>query len=405
MPKRVATSTTRGRRTHLLDRATSQRPRAELRLLLRAALLDRGPAVEAWESCRELLDPLRLDAAAQRLAPQLYRNLRAAGVRDPRIDALRDVHLKTWSLNRIRYRQLATLVEQLGDAGIEVLVLKGAALVPLAYGDYGARPMSDFDVLVRRDHAPRAMRLLGERGWTPTLPDVPAIVDYRHANELAHPSGQRLDLHWNVLHECCAPGANDEFWRAAEAIEVDGWHTRTLCAADMLLHVLVHGARWSPVQPAGWIADAAMLLRAQGERIDWTRFVTQARRRRLVVPVRRALRCLRDCLDVAPPGIVGAELDAAPSSFGERVEYAVKTRPRLLVGSLPVLWFDYARLARGRGRAQASTDLSFGGFLRCTYRVPPTASLPVELARIGARRLRGVLSGDAAAPRAAPPTA
>ena len=81
------------------------------------------------------------------------------------------------------------------------------------------------------------------------------------------------------------------------------------------------------------------------------------------------------------------------TSLGERVEHAVKTRRRLLVGSLPVLWFDYTRLARGR--APTSSDLTFVSYLRCTYRVPANARLPVEMVRLGSRRLGRMLSRDA----------
>lgn len=384
-------------RAHLLDGITSQSPGPELRLLLRAAVLDAGPAVAAWERCRDV-DLARLGAPAQRLLPQLYRNLRAAGVRDRRVDALRDTHRKTWSRNRVRFRQLATLVERFAAMGIEVLLLKGAALIPLAYRDHGARPMTDFDVLIRPEHARHAMRLLGEWGWTATLPPSPALVDYRHADEFVHPSGQRLDLHWNALHECCQPGADDGFWDAAEPVALEGLRARTLCAADLLLHVCLHGARWSPVQPAAWLADAAMLLRSRGDLVDWTRFTAQAKERRLVAPVRGALRCLADCLDLAPPASVKSSLDAVATSLGERVEHAVKIRRRLLVGSLPVLWFDYSRLARGR--APTSSDLTFANYLRCIYRVPANARLPVEIVRLGTRRLGRMLSRDAGERRA-----
>jgi hypothetical protein len=61
------------------------------------------------------------------------------------------------------------------------------------------------------------------------------------------------------------------------------------------------------------------------------------------------------------------------------------------VGSLPVLWFDHARLARDR--PSAPHGLTFVEYLRCTFRLPPAASLPVEMARLGAR-LRRTLSGD-----------
>jgi hypothetical protein len=376
----------------MAERVTSQSPSRFQRLLLRAALLDGPEAADAWARCREAFDLASLDAGSRRLAPQLYRNLRAAGVRDARVDALRQAHLKTWSRNRVRFRRLASVVDALAAEGVDVVLLKGAALIPLAYRDYGARPMTDFDVLVRPESARRAIGLLAAWGWTPTLPSTETFVDFRHADELVDSTGQRLDLHWNALQECCRPGANDAFWEASEPLEAEGLRARTLCPADALLHVVMHGARWSQVQPAAWIADAAMLLRARADEIDWDRFVAQATARRLVVPVRGALRCLADCVGFEPPARVAAALAGAPTALAERVEHAVKISSRPLVGSLPVLWFDYARLARGGPVGGA--DLSFRSYLRCTFRVPESSGLSAEMLRLGARRVRAAASGE-----------
>ena len=51
-------------------------------------------------------------------------------------------------------------VEALNAAGIEVALLKGAALASTVYGSFGARPMNDVDVLVHPDRADDAKRLL-----------------------------------------------------------------------------------------------------------------------------------------------------------------------------------------------------------------------------------------------------
>ncbi|MBA3242461.1 MAG: nucleotidyltransferase family protein, partial [Acidobacteria bacterium] len=129
-------------------------------LLLCAALLRGEDALSAWGEWRSTVDPDSLDAGSKRLLPLLYRNLRELGVNDPLVPRLKESYRITWSLNQSVFRQMASLLGSLHGAGIETLVLKGGALVPLYYRDYGVRPMVDFDILVREERAETAMDLL-----------------------------------------------------------------------------------------------------------------------------------------------------------------------------------------------------------------------------------------------------
>ena len=63
------------------------------------------------------------------------------------------------SLSRIQYiqnylsttlllRKLKDVLSSLADRGVEVIVLKGAALVTTLYPDLGLRPMRDIDLLI-----------------------------------------------------------------------------------------------------------------------------------------------------------------------------------------------------------------------------------------------------------------
>jgi len=54
-------------------------------------------------------------------------------------------------------------------AGIQTILLKGAALILLHYKDPGLRPMVDFDILVPAGKAAAAIKVLTELGWTSTV--------------------------------------------------------------------------------------------------------------------------------------------------------------------------------------------------------------------------------------------
>jgi hypothetical protein len=345
-------------------------------LLLRAALLDGPDAVAAWTAWRR--SPV-LDPGSERLLPLVYRSLERHGSAPP---ALASAYRKTWSQNRLRLHELGATVAALAAEGIETLLLKGGALLLVAYGDYGARPMSDLDLLVRRPQAGRALATLAGLGYHSPLGRAEALVGLRHGDELVDGAGRRIDLHWHALQEACWPGADDRFWEGSVELEDGGLVTRTLCPADQLLHVLVHGARWSATQPVAWVADATALIRAQSGTLDWERLVAEAAARRVTTPVAFSLAYLaRTFAPEIPPATLQA-LGAAPATRRERLEQRIKRRPHRLLGTLPLLWLDWRRLAE---RTQAPPG--FLRYLQVTFRLTSRRQLPATMARLAWRRL------------------
>jgi hypothetical protein len=328
-------------------------------LLLQAALLRGQKAVEAWNRWKSSADIDRLDPASFRLLPQLYGNLHALRVQDPLMDKLKGVYRLTWYKNRLLFRHMAALLRCFHDAGIQTLVLKGAPLVLSYYKDYGLRPMTDFDVLVHTDQALAAVRLLQQSGWTRSdrWPETfhQAYLTVGHALGFKDSSGRQFDLHWHVLPECCRPQADDDFWAGAVPIEIDGVNTRTLNPADHLLHVCAHGVRWDPLPPFRWVADAMAIMNS-GAELEWSRLVAGAQKRRLVWPLKEALRYLREKFDAPVPDEILEKIENAPASKMDRLEYRYKTGnyETKALGYLPIHWFHYLRL---ENRAGAKYDL------------------------------------------------
>jgi Uncharacterised nucleotidyltransferase len=363
-------------------------PTREQELLLRAAVLQGMAALEAWREWRALVEIEALDRASLRLLPQLYRNLVQHGVADPWLGKLKGIYRYAWSRNQLMLGATAGVLAAFRAAGIETLILKGVALSALHYRDRGARPMDDIDVLVPWRHAASAMRLLEGCGWAPCVAGPAAVhIAYRHALGFRTPKGGELDLHWNVLLESCHPGAAASFWRAAVPLEVAGISTKALCPADQLLHVCVHGTRWSSPPPIRWIADAMMVLHSAGDTLDWNRLVEEAARRRLGVTAERALAYLVARLEAPVPVDVLARLRAMPRWRFERLEYHAKSRPRAarLLGDLPVVLFHFLRLTEGASLGRRLVVLN--DYLRYRWGVESPLQVPLRAIAKASRRL------------------
>lgn len=101
-----------------------------------------------------------------------------------------------------RARQLAHILSAASAAGIDPIVLKGAALAAMAYPHPAMRPMVDIDLLVKPDEVGAMAAILERVGY------VPAEVHYSEAFNRARgyhllftdPAGHRLavEVHWRV---------------------------------------------------------------------------------------------------------------------------------------------------------------------------------------------------------------
>ena len=372
MPVRVAV-TAEGRRGGCW-------PTEDQTLLLRAALLSGVPAIEAYHAWRGRVTLDRLDRGSLRLVPLLAWNLDRHEIHDQAGAWMNGVRRDARAHNAVLMTRLESVLGDLARAGLDTMILKGAALLALYYPDPGLRPMSDLDVLVRTSQIGAAMALLCRSGWTAAVEAPTRVVPVSHALMFHDADGTRLDLHWHVLWECCGPDADDELWAAAVPATVARAPTRVLCPADQLLHACAHGVAWNPVPPLRWAADAMLVLRAAGPGLAWGRVAAQARRLQLVLPLRAALTFLRNALDAPVPEEVLATLRVAPVSMLERLEYRARVRPWSRAGALPRQVCHYVRLSRANGRRPGL--VGFSRYLQQLHGLARLRDLPPELWRL-----------------------
>ena len=269
----------------------------------------------AWRDWRESGDLADVDRGSFRLLPLLYRNLIRHNIDDPQLPRLRGVYRQAWYRNQLAMERAHEAARILTAAGIPVMALKGAALIDGVYGELGARPMDDVDLMVPRRSATKALLILGEAGWSsPThrSGDFRRALRIVHGVPLARANGLTIDLHWRLLDESNAGDA--AFWEAAEPLPFGNSPVVRLCPADQLLHLSVHGIRWDPVPPIRWAADIYLLLERRGADVDWERLVDQALKGGLSLELLAALSYVSGQLGASvPPDVLRRLRDAKPS--------------------------------------------------------------------------------------------
>jgi len=306
-------------------------------LLLQTILLPAEKGLMAWEQWRQSVDIRDVDYGCQRLFPLLYRFLQRNGIEYPETNRLKGVYRKALIKNRILEHEAVDLIRRFNQAGIDVMLLKGAALVLDGYyPDAALRPMDDLDLLVPYDLRNEAESIAAKAGWSPPL-------QFASLRELSHALSMKkgsvgIDLHW-YLHISSAHQSLDRpLWDRASAATFGGQKVWLLHPTHQLLHTCVHGVAWNPVPAIRWIVDACMILEKAGERVEWDVLITEAEKRRENASMAAALEVLRARFDAKIPTWVSADM-TRHAGFKENTWFKLKTRKPIAFVGLPIMYY------------------------------------------------------------------
>lgn len=248
-----------------------------------APAVDCVAATRAW-SPREwerLLGLAMLENAVPLLRSELaaHPDLAVPPIVRARIDGL----AFAWTLRLAQLeRRLGESLRILAGAGIEVMLLKGAALAATVYRGFVDRPMADVDLLVDPAHAAEAQALLCAAGWAPVEMGAPATAwDHHHhlrPLEDRRGSGLRLELHVDVVEGVHPFGLDADLMRRdVRAVDVGGVRVAVPEPHVHALHVAVHFA-WSHRCESGGLNAMRDIARLHARGLlDWERLVALAR--------------------------------------------------------------------------------------------------------------------------------
>lgn len=229
-------------------------------LLTAIAHSDEAVARAAWQQVRGCVSSPTHEQ--QRLFGQLARRITILESSDPLLPDLQGVARRISAENLQHLINIDGVIGALAEASIDVVVLKGTALLLSVYENMSLRPIADVDLFVRPDCHAHALAVLSAMG---------AVADQRdHIGN--HAIGMvggpiPIDVHRAISQELVAPDVADNGWGTFSFVESpkplpSGRHLTILAPADALLHTIVHGLGWNGPVALRWVTDSVQLLRS-----------------------------------------------------------------------------------------------------------------------------------------------
>jgi hypothetical protein len=239
--------------------------------------------------------------------------------------------------------------------------LKGPWLAERLGVDAARRPTSDLDMLVPVAAMPAAARALADLGFHPDPAEPSGGWDGRQIELVA--TGERwwvrrIDLHLRLV---AADGSHwmHRLWERAERRRWRGLDLWDLSPVDLVLAQAVHAAhhRWGHLCH---LLDVALVVRAEGGRLDWDAVVAQAAEASITAAAGRSLALARElCAANVPPGVLRAMRPGGRRrGFADAVlarRGVIRPRARLLGGPYASLLDIAAGDGCGQRRAPAGS--------------------------------------------------
>jgi GNAT superfamily N-acetyltransferase len=178
---------------------------------------------------------------------------------------------------------LAEVLAAFSRSHIPIIVLKGASLSELVYGNIALRPMKDVDVLVRSRDLDHADGLLQELGYVPDEWYRPAAWYRRHHHHLApyrsRDGASILELHHHIFPPASGVRISmEDLWLRARPAALSSGPAMVLAPGDLLLHLCVGLSAVEHFREGlRTLCDIAATLKRYQTELDWVCVLEAAR--------------------------------------------------------------------------------------------------------------------------------
>jgi Uncharacterised nucleotidyltransferase len=230
--------------------------------------------------------------------------------------------------NRERLKHVAHIARSAEQAGIELMLLKGAALVLDLYDDPGLRPMCDIDWLIRPESAASFDKLLRDtgykRGQNLLRKDFYPRFHYEAEYLQTGPRPVRLDVHVRPFRPLRyhALISDDLFWNETVTVTntVAGDRQPVVLPSPtlMLVHLACH-ASFHGADRLLWLFDIKSHATAKADQIDWDYLNHILRHTHLTHSAHVAFCAAESAFGEFLPSAARDALNSAPVSIVDRV--------------------------------------------------------------------------------------
>jgi hypothetical protein len=224
-------------------------------------------------------------AVAQGVAPLVWRALDYVGADAAPAEVQLGLSLRVQqsiAQGLLLEHALGHLVATVVAEGIELIVLKGAALAYQLYPRPELRQYGDIDVLCRPQDYARLYQVLRAAGYETgdeagALKANPSALESYFPRPFVSPVGQTLvEVHFDVLQVGLFEVHSQELWQDSLVVDTGAFAMRVLAPEHQVLQLAAHVHRHSYGRLI-WLLDLDLAVRRWGSTLDWDHVLALAR--------------------------------------------------------------------------------------------------------------------------------
>ncbi|UDL86847.1 nucleotidyltransferase family protein [Mesorhizobium sp. PAMC28654] len=196
-----------------------------------------------------------------------------------------------WTKSRMAMREAEPALKAMVDAGVDVMLIKGASRIAVDASAQRGRVAHDIDILVRPLHMTVAFDVLRDRDWQIATGVSPQYLrtrlgSIRSMNFFKGSFGD-IDLH-QLGYDGSQTSEEDDLaiWQRAAKAEFSGVDVFVPSPADRMALAIAHGGLDAHTH-SDWLVDCAVAI--HGGDVDWEVFNDIVARRSIAVPASVAL--------------------------------------------------------------------------------------------------------------------
>ena len=244
---------------------------------------------------------------------------------------LKKVYYLNATQNSLILEELGKVLKIFHNAGLQVIILKGALLAEKIYGNLALRPMMDVDLLVKKEdlfYLDKQMRILGYRPSDISIDDIDfsstylTTLDYR---SLA-PNSTSFHVHWHFVNSTIPNESYtkkikiEDIWRDAEKTDIAGVETLVMAPHHLLIHLSEHALRVThSLSKLSFFCDIDEAVNSYQEKLDWEKLIKESLKFNLSRMVYISLYFTAKFLETKIPENVFLKLRPERFSLGEKI--------------------------------------------------------------------------------------
>jgi hypothetical protein len=190
--------------------------------------------------------------------------------------------------NTLIFEELRKALKAFRESGLQVMVLKGAALAEKVYGSIALRPMADIDLLVKKEDLKRLdeqLKMLGYQASDMLVDNIDfsstylTTLDYRSSSE----NSISFHIHWHFVNSTIPSESYIKnirmvnIWENAEKIKVADVETLVMAPHHLIIHLSEHALRVThSLSKLSFLCDISEAVNYYKGRLDWDRLIKES---------------------------------------------------------------------------------------------------------------------------------